>query len=354
MSIKDLDKAAKRIQEWFYDADPLITGKFGGAFYWSPGPVVGGAFVYLGSWKEAVEDLQATGLLDDDIFTVYPGPRPGHGDAILSEDYQVLCTSGQPCPQFENGMVSSAYEFNSYAEVELHNICVGGLFNGWLLGGSNTSGDFCKDLGIADDECGDDVQMGLPVRKPKLCNKVVIDAMMEKAGDPSSFMNSHGPSLELVDHMRESLPGAENVTVSEALEKLFVDLSLLSLAGATMWPRLDDKLFANILENHSERSNHLQHAAALKVDPDATAFPWRNAAFQIEYDSDEEAKTFLELLVKEGVPAQGYYAYLNPPGMKKWRSYFFDDKWKELTKIRAKYDPKDVFGKPLTIESLGE
>ncbi|GFH49796.1 hypothetical protein CTEN210_06272 [Chaetoceros tenuissimus] len=193
-------------------------------------------------------------------------------------------------------------------------------------------------------------------RKPKLCNKVVIDAMMEKAGDPSSFMNSHGPSLELIDLMRKNFPGAENATVSELLK----DSSemLPGQGGGGMWPRLDDKLFAKILakilQNHPKHVMHLQHAAALKVHPDATAYPWRDSAFMLHYNSYEEAKTFLELLVKEGVPAQGYYNYLNPQGMKKWRSYFFDDKWKELTKIRAKYDPKDVFGKPLTIESLGE
>ncbi|GFH49768.1 hypothetical protein CTEN210_06244 [Chaetoceros tenuissimus] len=360
VGVKNLDKAAKRFQDWFYDADPLITGKFGGSFGWgnfsdpSYGEItlVHGFFVYLGSWREAVEDLKATELLDDDIFTVISEPRTGHGDAILSEDYEVLCTSDQPCPQFENGMVSAAYEFNSYAEVELNYMCSGPLFHSYLFDGSHNSGDFCKDLGIADDECKDDVQWGLPIRKPKLCNKVVIDAMMEKAGDPSSFMNSHGPSLELVDLIGKSWPGAENITVSEATD--VISTMRKGETGASMWPRLDDKLFAEILEKYPRSASHLQHGAALKVDPGATAYPWRNAAFLVPYYSDEEANSFLELLVKEGVPAQGYYNYLNPPGMKKWRSYFFDDKWTELAKIRAKYDPKDVFGKPLTIESLGE
>ncbi|GFH49795.1 hypothetical protein CTEN210_06271 [Chaetoceros tenuissimus] len=126
MVIKDVDKAAKRIMEWFYDADPLITGKFGGGFFWGKGPGSYGesifvifVFAYLGSWREAVEDLKVTGLLDDDIFTIVSYPEQSHGNVILSEDYEVLCTSDQTCPQFENGKLSSAYEFNSYAEVEL-------------------------------------------------------------------------------------------------------------------------------------------------------------------------------------------------------------------------------------------
>ena len=176
--------------------------------------------------------------------------------------------------------------------------------------------------------------------------------MMEKAGDPSSFMNSHGPSHELVDLMGKSWPGAENITVSEATD--VISTMRKGETGASMWPRLDDKRFADILGKYPKTASHLEHGAALKVHPDATAYPWRNAAFLVPYYSDEDANSFLELLVNEGVPAQGYYNYLNPPGMKKWRSYFFDDKWKELAKIRAKYDPKDVFGKPLTIESLGE
>ncbi|GFH49986.1 hypothetical protein CTEN210_06462 [Chaetoceros tenuissimus] len=350
MDIKDIGKAAKRIMEWFYDADPLITGKFGGGFGWG-GPVdISFNFIYLGSWREAVEDLKTTGLLDDEIFTVFPG-SPDLSSTILSENYEVLCNFGKPCPQLE-GSLSSAYEFNSYAEAEIFHICKGGLFRDWSWTASSYSGDFCKDLGIDDEECEDAVEWkGFPVRTPKVCNKVVIDAMMEKAGDPSSFMNSHGPSQEFIDHLLSLPTTPENTTVSMALDYL---VSKNSLPGASILPRLDDKLFTKILKDYPERLDHLQHAAALKVDPDATAYPWRNGAFMLGYSSSESAKSYMELLLKEGYPLQGYYAYLNPQGMKKWRSFFFDDKWKDLAKIRAKYDPKDVFGKPLTIESLGE
>ncbi len=68
--------------------------------------------------------------------------------------------------------------------------------------------------------------------------------------------------------------------------------------------------------------------------------------------SNEKAHDFLRRLVEGGYTPQGYYAYLNLPGMQNWRSYFFDNKWRELMKIRSKYDPTDVFGKPLTIESI--
>mmetsp|Transcript_30202 Transcript_30202/g.40117 ORF Transcript_30202/g.40117 Transcript_30202/m.40117 type:complete len:110 (+) Transcript_30202:1-330(+) len=109
-----------------------------------------------------------------------------------------------------------------------------------------------------------------------------------------------------------------------------------------------------MLSETAQYANHLQHGAALMVDPDETAYPWRNAAFMVEYETGDIADSFLERIVDGGYTPQGYYAYLNPSGMKKWRSYFFDDKWRILSEIRAKYDPKDVFGKPLTIESIGE
>lgn len=119
-----------------------------------------------------------------------------------------------------------------------------------------------------------------------------------------------------------------------------------------MFPRFDDAFFAKILKETSGTSSHLLHGAPLKVHPDDTAYPWRSSALQVQFYRPENE--FLKRIVEGGYEPQGYYAYLNPAGMKNWRSYFFGDKWQKLAKIRGKYDPKDVFGKPLTIESLGE
>jgi len=218
-----------------------------------------------------------------------------------------------------------------------------------------------KDLGIDDEKCKDvPFAPGMPVtvRVPKSCtDKTVIDAMLIKAGDPSSFMNSHGPSPELLlNRLGPAVTGSQSV--SKGLDLLMNCKSpagqMKSLAGASMFQRFDDAFFTKLLNTTVEGANHLQHVAALQVHPDDTAYPWRNAALMVEYDSSDEAKEFLSLLVEGGYTPQGYYAYLSPIGMKKWRSYFFDDKWRKLADIRAKYDPKDVFGKPLTIESIGE
>ncbi len=286
-----------------------------------------------------------------------------------------MCTLYSSCPDLEDipgalvdvpgyGKVPSiaAYQFDTYTEVETFQICTDGIFNiaegGYVGPWAYSSGDSCKDLGIDDENC-EDLQVPvmalfgidniLSIKTPTSCiDKVVIDAMLESAGDPSSFMNSHGPSPEMASRFNPEIS-------VEYFLKMHSEIPILAKAGASMFPRFDDEFFAKLLNETSEVSNHLQHGAALQVHPDAIAYPWRNAALMVDFEtSNELAHDFLNRIVEGGYTPQGYYAYLNPPGMKKWRSYFFGDKWRDLTKIRAKYDPKDVFGKPLTIESIGE
>ena len=55
-----------------------------------------------------------------------------------------------------------------------------------------------------------------------------------------------------------------------------------------------------------------------------------------------------------GTKYKGTSTTLPSPGMKNWRSHYFGEHWPKLGEIRGSYDPKDVFEKPLTIDSLGE
>merc|ERR1712038_1821552 len=214
-----------------------------------------------------------------------------------------------------------------------------------------TSGDFCKDLDIDDSKCED--KTAPPpygsFRAPISClDKDVIDAILKSAIDPSSFINSHGPSVELSNSL--------NISASDGYNLLLETKT--PVAGSSMFPRFDDSFFAKLISETTEGSNHNQHGACLKVHPDDTAYPWRNAVLMVEYDrgheGHEKAAKFLERIVEGGYNAQGYYNYMGPPGMKKWRSYYFGENWQKLSNIRGKYDPMDVFGKPMTIESLGE
>ena len=47
---------------------------------------------------------------------------------------------------------------------------------------------------------------------------------------------------------------------------------------------------------------------------------------------------------------QGYYNYANPVGNPNWRTYYFGDNWKRIAKIKAKYDPMNIFGHQQQIE----
>lgn len=390
--IKDVENGAKRLQEWFYDADPVITGKFGGSFNWYKAGTVGAGtppffrfvFVYLGSWKEGIEELKSTGILDTDLFQFAPvgqmGSFPASSDktTMLTENYEVVCktpSTDPTCPAYEEvdgaltdwpGVIDSkypfiaAFQFDTYAEVEAFHICTLGSFiytSQWWQW-SYTSGDFCKDLDLDDEKCEEitDPAFDLPYKVPKSCNdKDVLNAMLEKAEDPTSFINSHGPSVKLTEYWAPLFAEKYGIEPSSTAVYEYLMENGKSDPGASMFQRFEDSFFAKLLNETSGGADHLVHGAALNVKPDETAYPWRNAALMVDYDGGiEAAKDFLTRFVEGGYTPQGYYAYLNPFGQKNWRSYFFGNHWRKLSEIRAKYDPKDVFGKPLTIESIGE
>jgi hypothetical protein len=365
---QNLEKGAARLQEWFYDADPRITGKFGGYFFWfsyekQPGALF--SFVYLGSWREAIEDLISTGLLDHDLFQFIPNTITRTNGALLSENYEVKCPSSEigTCREMDDvpGATGEdyptypffAHQFNSYAEAVAFNMCIGPMFEEKsFFSWTRATGDFCKDLNIDNSHCEELFESnGIPYQVPKSCtDKVVIEAILTVSDDPFSFINSHGPSIEVLNL---AFPSLTHPTLNDKIEA-WGSLQLPSSSGASMFPRFDDSFFTKLLNETSAASSHLQHGAALLKRPDETAYPWRNAALMVKYGSMEQATDFIGRMLKGGYKPQGYYNYLSPPGMKNWRSYFFGDNWQRLAEIRSKYDPKDVFGKPLVVESLGE
>jgi hypothetical protein len=131
-----------------------------------------------------------------------------------------------------------------------------------------------------------------------------------------------------------------------------------SRLGGNMLPRTDDETLARILdETPYVRLNHVQHAAGMVPKSHDTAYPHRESALMIEFGGgDSYSFEIMQNILRQyaGVDMQGYYAYLQPPGMQNWRTYYFGDNYEKLTKIRGKYDPLDVFGgsKPLTPESV--
>lgn len=130
-----LEEALDIIQEWYYDGDNRITSRFGGSFgstpiddeYGVPSFLFG--FYVQGGWKEAIEMLETTGLLREEFvgnmdhaLALVP-----FNQALLIENYEVLCETGANCPQMGayGGGLIKAVQFDKYVELMAQPIVVG-------------------------------------------------------------------------------------------------------------------------------------------------------------------------------------------------------------------------------------
>jgi hypothetical protein len=230
--------------------------------------------------------------------------------------------------------VSSLFiqEFDTYGEAMASNICQSGFW------GSALTGDLCADLGIENDYCTD--LSGFRVLSPESCvSKEVLTAILHAAGDTAGFMNHHGSSSEYLARLDTTFQLWDENNSSRTL-------------GGLLFPKVDiDTL--NDIAVIGFAISHLHNGAPLQVSKDDTAFPWRGAAILGDFSPDRVAdRDAIHLrLKKAGVEPQGYYAYLNPPNMPNWRTWYWDDHYTKLSEIRGDYDPFDVFGKPSTVET---
>ncbi len=312
-------------------------------------------FFYLGSWEEAIEDLEATGLLDErfvgnmdnELFLI-----PDNGKLV--ENYEVKCQPGTHCSDLGKYQGLEITEYNSYAELFGYTICMGMSTQGHFW--THSGGNLCEDFEIDDEKyCTDAAPYSLMSRVPKTCNDPdVLQAFLEKAADISSFVNNVGPSVEILRTAKAQQytqvgPDASVAELYEGWHKIFN-------AQQDGWflQRLDDEVFAKLVNSTQLMAHHLFHGASQTVDVDSAAMPWRNMAFLMQSTAMDKSsvRIIYETLVEAGYQPQGYYAYLNSYGMKNWRSFYFNKHWRKLQKIRGKYDPLDVFGKPMTIESI--
>ena len=326
-------------QNFLYDVDPAISSKFGGSATLRPDDLTLSG-VYLGSWNEFIDDFHAVGLLDDKLYNTdaattyvvnYNGPRIcGPAD----EGYSSLCdVDGLP----PKGV--SIWQFDSFVEAEMYNICT----NGDIIRNPSTvrsSNDWCADLDIDSVYCvefsiSDYLPVALPgitqesiqllnlnasdtISLPKDCyNPVVINALLEKAYDPESFLNRHGYSPYWADLLSPLLPFVgypSNFAEGSSLGLLTTSV------GSTMPPKLDVETLVDLSSNPGFVANHLNHGAPLTVPTNATAFPWRNSAMLLDFTSEtmEYKDTFISRLVQDpyydnnATKLQAYYNYLGP------------------------------------------
>ena len=105
--------------------------------------------------------------------------------------------------------------------------------------------------------------------------------------------------------------------------------------------------------------NHATHGAPMLVKSNETAYPWRDTAFLSYPNTNPDFPLFLlrlDILLKDKAykndtkNLNGYYNYMGPVGTPNWQRFYFGDNYERLQEIKAKYDPLDVFGKPVSVE----
>lgn len=329
------EKLLTAIQGFFYDTDPQINSRFGGngGFSKNAANLHG---IFLGSADDFLQVFGDAGLLDEDILL--------DGNPFLMRDYEIICNATGPCDA--SGVPSTKEvrmaEFLSYGEMMGYKLCSEGQPTGspvfFNITMSQTTGNVCADLNISETLCspGDLHVFGGTAQFPDCTKAEVLSALLDKAGDPLSFVNTRGPSREVLDTANLTYPFYEP-----------------SSEGGLLIPKVDIDTLMDITAM-ALPVTHLQHGTPMMAAGDEAALPWRDTAIMTEFrlGSEQKRNTFAAMARFYGndTAFQGYYNYMNPVGDPNWRHYYFGDSYERLSQIKYDNDPRNVFGNPLNVE----
>ena len=316
----DKGEAAVRLQDYIYDSKKPNNVKFGGNTIMGDNAMKLTG-IYLGSWQEAMNEMKGALLLDESIlFKSSP--------STLWTNYTQDCggTDGILCSDATDGTIPSfgveVREYASYGEMEARALCEYTILQPFWTARSE---NICHDLELDNKYCTKpSSNNGFLQWRDLDCNdKVVLDQLLLKSGLPNSFINRHGPGAGFTQ----------------------------SLNGFLL-PRLESKTIKEIVKLQNTNFNHLGHGATNLVSSKATAFPWRDTGILTATISEDATNALLKdkAFKNDRNKLKGYYNYMSPE-IPNWRRFYFHKNWERLTKIKGKYDPLNVFGKPLTVET---
>jgi hypothetical protein len=173
--------------------------------------------------------------------------------------------------------------------------------------------------------------------------KALIGHFLQAAKDPESALNSVGVTRKYKADM-----AALNLTIPGSITKRN------SISGGLLVPELSEEALTKVFFEHFILITHFQHGAPLQVHSNVTALPWRNSGWMASYfgplENDVSYMDTLVDIIAEDDPSKvnGYYNNLWPYGPG-WKRLYFGDNYPRLSQIKAKYDPNEIFSKPVAV-----
>jgi hypothetical protein len=325
-----------RFQKFINSGKEEVRKYGGNAFTLStPIPFYVIQFVYLGSWTQGLQELETAGLLDPNLLIAIPADVRVNYSTIQGpfniSNFTIIAADGY-----------RVREFPTYAEVEAFVICS-------FLQPPTFMGLTCENLGI--NNCTGLVNCD---------TKQTLDAVIREGGDPFSPLNT----------------GASSVYRNESSKVEWVNSGLGGIMITDMpkavWSQLTE-LYKTTIQNENLSGcaasigiYHLSHGAVADIKTNQTAYPWRNQSLLFTYGlltaavapgvaplcQRDWVSKVTDILIEHFGPGvdnlKGYYNYM---GMLRtdWQRFYFGDNYQRLQRIKACYDPLDVFTKPFTV-----
>ena len=323
--------------EKFINSGKQEVRKYGGNTLTLPkqSPVYVLSFVFLGSWTQGLKGLANAGLLDPKLLAEVPA------------DIKVNYSTVQPPIKTSNFTLNITYgyqvrEFSTFGEMEAAVICN-------FLKLPFFMGLTCENLGM--DNCTGPVNCD---------SKQTLDAVIREGGNrfsplnvgSSSIYKNQSSNVEVVNS------GLGGILITGMPKSAWSQLTELYKSAIRNENLKDCAIFFGIF--------HTSQGAVADVKPNQTAYPWRNQSLLFTYGiftpavspgvapvcQREWVSKITDVLVQYFGPGvdnlKGYYNFM---GMlhTDWEQFYFGDNYPRLQRIKACYDPLDVFGKPFTV-----
>mmetsp|Transcript_39272 Transcript_39272/g.44870 ORF Transcript_39272/g.44870 Transcript_39272/m.44870 type:complete len:757 (+) Transcript_39272:91-2361(+) len=329
------------------------------------GVLFGGSAEYIGT---DINQYQITGTFlgsIDELLTVFydaelldPKLLPTFGESLAQRDFKQICEGKTCIDKFDNTFPQfglQVYEFDTQAEARATDLCTRYLT---FIGSFIVTGrgfDLCGELGIEIKYCYIDSNTSFQYLKGSSCyDLVVINAILETSKEPQSFLNRIGPS-------EEARPFFDSIKPNTLALGLRSRPGYGQGSGGFVIPSLQKKTIRNLLQifDPTDVSTHLSiyhlvHGAPLKVPPESTGYPHRNAGWNLANygQSPEFTNALLEdrAYQRDPINLQVYGNYGPSVRMPNYERHIYVDNVEELSRIRTLYDPLGGFDSPRYVQ----